>query len=49
MTLDDLVAKVTDPYERSARLYPALLALLPVLVLITLLYGPKATKLSAPH
>jgi hypothetical protein len=24
MTLDDIVAKVTDPYERPARLYPAL-------------------------
>ncbi len=29
------------------RLYPALLALLPLLVLITLLYAPKATALSA--
>jgi hypothetical protein len=46
MTLDDLVAKVTDPYERPARLYPALLALLPLLALITLLYGPKATGLT---
>lgn len=46
MTLDDLVAKVTDPYERPARLYPALLALLPLLVLIMLLYGPKATALT---
>jgi hypothetical protein len=47
MTLDDLIAKVTDPYERAARLYPALLALLPLLVLIALLYAPKATALSA--
>lgn len=46
MTLDDLVAKVTDPYERPARLYPALLALLPLLALIMLLYGPKATVLT---
>ena len=46
MTLDDLVAKVTDPYERSARLYPALLALLPLLTLVMLLYGPKATALT---
>src|SRR5258708_2230649 len=46
MTLDDLVAKVTDPYERPARLYPALLALLPLLALIMLLYGPKATALT---
>lgn len=47
MTLDDLVAKVTDPYERPARLYPALLALLPLLAMMTILYGPKATVLSA--
>src|SRR2546423_1922920 len=46
MTLDDLVAKVTDPYERPARLYPALLALLPLLALIMLLYGPKASALT---
>lgn len=46
MTLDDIVSKVTDPYERPARLYPALLAILPLLVLIMLLYGPKATALT---
>jgi|SRR5882724_1544162 len=46
MTLDDIVAKVTDPYERPARLYPALLALLPLLALVMLLYGPTATALT---
>lgn len=46
MTLDDIVSKVTDPYERPARLYPALLALLPLLALIMLLYGPTATALT---
>ncbi|HET8924798.1 MAG TPA: hypothetical protein VFN26_17590 [Candidatus Acidoferrum sp.] len=46
MTLDDIVSKVTDPYERPARLYPALLALLPLLALIMFLYGPKATALT---
>lgn len=46
MTLDDIVAKITDPYERVARLYPALLVLLPLLALIMLLYGPRATALS---
>ena len=46
MTLDDIASKVTDPYERPARLYPALLALLPVLALVMLLYGPKATALT---
>jgi hypothetical protein len=46
MTLDDVATKVTDPYERPARLYPALLALLPLLALVMLLYGPKATALT---
>jgi hypothetical protein len=46
MTLDDLVAKVTDAYERPARLYPALLALLPLLALIMLMYGTKTTALT---
>jgi hypothetical protein len=46
MTLDNIVSKVTDPYERPARLYPALLALLPLLAVIMLLYGPKATALT---
>lgn len=46
VTLDDLVSKVTDPYERPARLYPALLALLPLLALVMFLYGTKATALT---
>jgi hypothetical protein len=46
MTLEDLAAKVTEPYERPARLYPALLTLLPLLALAMLLYGPKATALT---
>ena len=46
MTLDDIVAKVTDPYDRQARLYPALLAVLPLFALVTLLYGPKASALT---
>ncbi len=45
--LDDVVAKVTDPYERQARLYPALLALLPVFVMVMLLYGPNASALTS--
>lgn len=47
MTLDEIVARVTDPYERPARLYPALLALLPLLSLLLLHYGPKATAMTA--
>jgi len=46
MALDELVAKVTDPYERQARLYPALLALLPLLAMVMLLYSPKASALT---
>jgi hypothetical protein len=47
MILNDLVAKVIDPYERQARLYPALLALLPLLAMIMLLYSPKASALTS--
>jgi hypothetical protein len=47
MTLDDIVAKVTDPYDRQARLYPALLCLLPLLALIALLYAPKVSALTS--
>ncbi|SRR6266508_538520 len=46
MTLDDIVAKVTDPYDRQARLYPALLCLLPLLALIALLYAPNVSALA---
>ena len=46
MTIDDVVSKVTDPYERQARLYPALLGLLPLLAMIGLLYAPAATALA---
>lgn len=46
MTLDDIVAKVTDPYDRHARLYPALLCLLPLLALMTLLYAPNLSALA---
>ena len=45
MTLDNIVAKVTDPYDRQARLYPALLCLLPLLALVALLYGPNVLAL----
>ena len=46
MTLDDIVAKVTDPYDRQARLYPALLCLLPLLSLVALLYAPDVSALT---
>jgi hypothetical protein len=44
MTVGELVAKVTDPYERQARLYPALLTLLPLLAMVMLLYAPQASS-----
>jgi hypothetical protein len=47
MTVDDIVSKVTDPYERPARLYPALLTVLPVIALVMLLYAPKTTAMTA--
>jgi hypothetical protein len=46
MTLDDIVAKVTDPYDRQARLYPALLCLFPLLALVALLYAPNVSPLT---
>ena len=46
MTLDDIVSKVTDPYDRQARLHPALLCLLPLLALIALLYAPNVSALT---
>jgi hypothetical protein len=46
MTLDDIVSKVTDPYDRQARLYPALLCLLPLLALVALLYATNVSALT---
>ena len=42
MSLDDIVSKITDPYERKARTYPALLVLLPAFTVAIAIYGPKA-------
>lgn len=39
MNWAQLIATVTKPYERKARLYPALLALLPILGITVALYG----------
>ncbi len=46
MGLSDMLARVTDPYERKARLWPALLTLLPMVVAIWLLYGPLLSVLT---
>lgn len=37
-----ILASITDPYDRQARLYPALLAGLPVIVMMTVLYGSNS-------
>ena len=42
-----LVDLVKDPYERKARLVPALLVVLPVLVPLVCVYGPKHPVLAA--
>lgn len=44
--MNDLLAKLTDPYERNARLWPALLALFPAIVLAVALYGTKVSALT---
>jgi hypothetical protein len=38
---------ISDPYERTARLTPALLVILPVLVPLVCVYGPKNPTLTA--
>lgn len=40
------VASITDPYDRQARLFPALLALLPLFVTVGSIYGPKLSALT---
>lgn len=47
MGIADAVAKVTDPYERKARLFPALLATLPVIIMLVALYGPNSAIATA--
>ena len=43
MGLSDALARITDPYERQARLWPALLALLPLVAMMGLLYASSTT------
>ena len=40
------VASITDPYERQARLFPALLALLPLFIAVGSIYGPRLSALT---
>lgn len=44
---DKAVAQITDRYERQARLVPALLALLPIVVMLLSLYKDRLTALGA--
>lgn len=46
MGLAELVEKVTDSYERKARLYPALLALFPLIAMLAILYSPAGSVLT---
>ncbi|HRL94763.1 MAG TPA: hypothetical protein PK873_14515 [Pseudomonas sp.] len=46
-SLAKAISQFSDPYERQARLYPALLALSPVIVLALSLYGEKLGVLSS--
>lgn len=41
----EALTRVTDSYERQARLYPALLAMAPLMLTMTCLYGGQATLL----
>lgn len=45
-TFTSAIASITDPYERQARLWPALLALVPLFVTVGTIYGPRVSALS---
>lgn len=42
MGLIDSIGKFADPYDRQARLYPALLALFPLAIAITIVFAQQA-------
>ncbi len=46
MGLIDAVSKFADPYERQARLYPALLAVCPLAIAAMCVFAPQASLLS---
>lgn len=46
MGLNEIIAKVSDPYDRQARLWPALLAVFPLIATLSILYGPELSALS---
>lgn len=41
MSWSAVFAKLLDPYDFKARLFPGLLVLLPAIVFLVLVYGPK--------
>lgn len=43
MILNSAMERLLDPYDRRARLWPALLALLPAVVLVSAMYAPTAS------
>lgn len=45
-SLADAISSITDPYERQARLWPALLALVPLLVMLGAIYAPRLSAFS---
>jgi hypothetical protein len=45
MGLIDSIAKFADPYDRQARLYPALLALFPLAIVVTIVFAQQASAL----
>ena len=47
MGLTGAISRVADPYDRQARLYPALLALAPAILTVSCLYGAHASLLSS--
>ena len=46
MGLIDALVKLADPYDRQARLCPALLVLAPIAVLVVCLYAPHLSLLA---
>lgn len=47
MTITSVVARLQDPYERKARIFPALLVALPITVPLICTYGPKHPVLTS--
>ena len=46
MELNELMEKLTDSYDRTARLYPGLLGMLPLITLVAMLYGSQLSPVT---